>query len=548
MVLAVGAVAGTPAEKAADLQGPAFGMPADEATEPEKATESDGVAQTEKSAQPEKSSESKNETDAVAPEKKADAKPVEKKAATAKAEKKVDAAAAEKTDVVGEPLAPGMVKLLQEEILAGIRRRGITDRFARFQSYAAGRLYATAGKYTGSELTGNCRLHWYDHLLRNVLAAPAEAEQFTRELHTAALNSHDGLAQVLAIAAEKMDAGRRKPRTFASPTSPEQAIDVIEQALTDAQVSYCAAMAPLEQVGDSRTAILSGARALDAESGGAHGGRPRHGPPALRSDGKDGSGRSVHGRRGTGPDRRRPTVGTTQVAARPTGNVKVPGVTGTVVARSTRPAARSSSAAREDNTYQLDQMRDVAVVIDLGGNDAYYEGTVGTDRPVLVVIDLAGNDLYRGSRPGIQGAAVLGISMLLDLAGDDVYQAQDVAQGSALAGVGILIDYAGNDRYRGIRRVQGNAIGGLGILVDRAGKDDYHAAMWAQGVGGPLGFALLDDISGNDHYYCGGMWRNSYYPETPGYEGWGQGVGGGIRQVGRRRHWRDPRRRRRRRL
>ena len=27
------------------------------------------------------------------------------------------------------------------------------------------------------------------------------------------------------------------------------------------------------------------------------------------------------------------------------------------------------------------------------------------------------------------------------------------------------------------------------------------------------------------------MFRNSYKPETPGYEGWGQGVGGGIRQV-----------------
>ena len=36
--------------------------------------------------------------------------------------------------------------------------------------------------------------------------------------------------------------------------------------------------------------------------------------------------------------------------------------------------------------------------------------------------------------------------------------------------------------------------------------------------------------TGNNHYYCGGMWRDSY-PETPGYEGWGQGVGGGIRQV-----------------
>jgi len=117
------------------------------------------------------------------------------------------------------------------------------------------------------------------------------------------------------------------------------------------------------------------------------------------------------------------------------------------------------------------------------------------------------------------------------VAGDDVYDARDIAQGSAVGGVGILIDFAGNDRYRGFRRVQGQAIGGLGILLDRAGKDDYHAAMWAQGFGGPLGFGVLDDLEGDDHYYCGGQWRDSYYPETPGYECWGQGVGAGLRGV-----------------
>jgi hypothetical protein len=176
-------------------------------------------------------------------------------------------------------------------------------------------------------------------------------------------------------------------------------------------------------------------------------------------------------------------------------------------------------------------MRDVAAVIDLGGDDIYYEGTVGPDRPVLIVIDLGGNDTYRGSKPGIQGGAILGISMLLDLEGNDVYQAQDVAQGSCLAGIGILIDYAGNDRYLGVRRVQGQALGGVGILLDRTGRDDYHAAMWDQGFGGPLGFGLLADLEGNDHYYTGGLYPNSYKPETPGYEGWGQGVGAGLRQV-----------------
>ena len=72
--------------------------------------------------------------------------------------------------------------------------------------------------------------------------------------------------------------------------------------------------------------------------------------------------------------------------------------------------------------------------------------------------------------------------------------------------------------------------------------------MWAQGFGGPLGFGLLDDLAGNDHYYCRRTVSATPIPRRPGYEGWGQGVGAGLRQVGRRRHRRDPRRRRRRRL
>jgi len=82
-------------------------------------------------------------------------------------------------------------------------------------------------------------------------------------------------------------------------------------------------------------------------------------------------------------------------------------------------------------------------VIDLGGDDVYHEGTVSPQRPVLVIIDLAGNDRYEGTQPGIQGGAMLGVSMLVDVAGDDVYDAKDIAQGSAVGGVGILIDFGG---------------------------------------------------------------------------------------------------------
>ena len=176
-------------------------------------------------------------------------------------------------------------------------------------------------------------------------------------------------------------------------------------------------------------------------------------------------------------------------------------------------------------------MTDVAAVVDLGGDDEYIEGSVSLERPVLVILDLGGSNYFHGTRPGIQGGAVLGVSMLLDLGGNNVYEAHDVAQGSAICGVGII------DRLLPAATAIGAsaacrepAICGLGILINRSGNNDYRAAMWGQGFGGPLGWGMLDDVGGHNHFFLGGLWRDSY-PETPGYEGWGQGLGAGIRQV-----------------
>ena len=132
-------------------------------------------------------------------------------------------------------------------------------------------------------------------------------------------------------------------------------------------------------------------------------------------------------------------------------------MTGRVVAKINTPAGAIVIGGKGPNTYELDKMHDVAAVIDLGGGNTYYEGTVGLDRPVLLVITLGGNNTFSGSQPGIQGGAVLGVSMLLTLGDNNTYEAQDIAQGSALAGVGIQIDYGAHNRYRGIRRLQGQA-------------------------------------------------------------------------------------------
>ena len=434
---------------------------------------------------------------------------------------------------LGEPLSAGMIELMQKEMVDGFKKRNIGAKFGRFQSFAAGKMNATA-RASGSELTGNCRLSWYDHMMRNPLKAPAEAEQFTKQLHKDLVGDHRGLAAALATAAEKLDLKKRPPRQTTDPASPKEALDMVGRALTESQLEFAAALAPL-----SKSEIAELTRGLY---------------PVMVSQNdvghtlqRRGSGRRLLNLLEKKVDRSAmhaaaeallPVTNAKlleQLAEIPdTASVDVPGVTGRVVLRLDTPSGTIIVGGREANSYQLDEMPRVNVVIDLGGDDVYSEGTVSLHRPVLMLIDLQGNDKYRGTKPGIQGSAILGISMLLDAAGDDLYQAKDVAQASCVGGAGILIDCAGNDVYVGLRRVQGQALGGLGILIDRGGNDRYHAALWSQGMGGPLGFGVLEDSDGKDHYYTGGKYLNSYLDDdapTPGYEGWGQGVGGGLRAV-----------------
>lgn len=430
---------------------------------------------------------------------------------------------------VGDPLAVSKLELLQQEMVAGIRARGIDQDFLRFRSYLGSKLYGSNAPHTGSELTGNCRLSWYDHMLRNPLPAVAESEQFTRHLHEAVLAGSQGFAQVLATARRKLDLPDRPLVKTAEAKSPAEVLELVEQAIIAAKVAHAAALAPLSK---------SEVRELQASL-----------YPVLTSQNNVGHtlGDRMTGRRMVdllermdrdamfqGAEALAPLVNKgllQQLAKIPDeGSVVVAGVTGRVLRKIDTPAGAIIVGGRGKNVYRFDEMGDVACVIDLGGDDEYYEGVANLEHPVRVILDLAGNDLYRGRRPGIQGSATLGVALLVDVEGDDVYDAQDLAQGSCVGGVGMLVDFAGNDRYNALRRAQGSALAGLGILLDFDGQDDYHAAMWAQGFGHPLGFGLLDDVKGKDHYYCGGLWRDSY-PETPGYEGWGQGVGAGIRQV-----------------
>lgn len=193
-----------------------------------------------------------------------------------------------------------------------------------------------------------------------------------------------------------------------------------------------------------------------------------------------------------------------------------------------------------------------SLVLDTDGNDVYvsdpalqrssigsYRGRKSGDGPgpcgsvmgVTILWDARGDDLYRSSRPGLASTRV-GVALLVDEAGDDAYDGYTDSEGFALFGVAALIDLKGNDRYTGFNQVQACGLtGGAGMLVDVAGNDKYladdetvdfpspqdpkHNVSMAQGAGNGRradfldglsyagGVGVLVDGSGDDTYSCG---------------------------------------------
>ena len=149
-----------------------------------------------------------------------------------------------------------------------------------------------------------------------------------------------------------------------------------------------------------------------------------------------------------------------------------------------------------------------AVIIDLGGDDIYLDAAGGADPsvPFAVCIDLGGDDIYDSKEPFAFGSGGLGVGILIDRAGDDLYRSGDFGIGSGCYGTGILIDRKGDDNYLGDVASQGAAFMGFGILMDREGNDSYSARLFSQGFGYVGGFGLIADSDGNDSYIAQGAY------------------------------------------
>ena len=153
----------------------------------------------------------------------------------------------------------------------------------------------------------------------------------------------------------------------------------------------------------------------------------------------------------------------------------------------------------------IHRYNDLALHIDLGGNDTYYGqagSTPSLQIPVNLTIDLEGNDKYINDdefAPS-QGAAIFGAGVLIDMKGDDVYDSKRLSQGAAMLGIGVLTDMEGNDTYKMWKDGQGAAYFGVGLAIDTKGDDNYYIWGEGQGYGGVGGVGTLVNRTGNDVY------------------------------------------------
>ncbi len=166
---------------------------------------------------------------------------------------------------------------------------------------------------------------------------------------------------------------------------------------------------------------------------------------------------------------------------------------------------------------------EAVVMIDLGGNDTYLNnaGSTGRHGGVAVCLDHSGNDRYESPDSSyVQGFGFLGVGMLVDLAGNDVYKAKHFSQGAGILGVGVLWDRAGSDTFSAHTFCQGAGMFGLGMVLDDSGNDVYDCASNGQGSATTLGMGILSDLEGNDKYRLACDTTKDAMGGLPGY---GQG-------------------------
>jgi hypothetical protein len=154
----------------------------------------------------------------------------------------------------------------------------------------------------------------------------------------------------------------------------------------------------------------------------------------------------------------------------------------------------------------------IALLVDAGGNDRYTLSKLPLVRPAPQLPD-RNTSMGQGAGYGMRGvffdgrSTSGGIGMLLDLAGNDRYEAQVFAQGVGYyEGLGMLLDNGGNDHFEAAWYAMGaSAHYAAGILLKRGtGNDVYRSTHeMVLGAGNDLSVGVFVDESGDDEYTVG---------------------------------------------
>lgn len=221
------------------------------------------------------------------------------------------------------------------------------------------------------------------------------------------------------------------------------------------------------------------------------------------------------------------------------------GIEGSVLALYDTPWGRFLVGDAGPNAYGAAALEKAAFVVDVGGDDVYRGraasaiGRLG--HSLSMVVDLAGNDLYdaQGFAYAL-GGCVAGIAVLVDDGGNDVYRGDDGCIGAGFFGTGVVWDGGGRDLFEGRNLCQGAGAFGIGAVVSCAAptvppgplveedrgftsgmvkvpgtgavpvrhddNDSYACARQSQGFGSTFGIGLLYDEAGNDAYRSGGRY------------------------------------------
>ena len=137
------------------------------------------------------------------------------------------------------------------------------------------------------------------------------------------------------------------------------------------------------------------------------------------------------------------------------------------------------------------------------GSDGHsYAGGLGA------LLDLSGDDHYKAGNFSLGIGYWFGTGLVWDGGGNDIYESCYFTQASgAHFAIGVMVDESGNDRHRLVETSGAGIAFGWdlvnALLLDVKGNDSYEAKIISMGSAEVRSNAFLIDLGGDDHYRFG---------------------------------------------